>query len=181
MKKVVLGILVAMSSPSIMAAQIEPANHWVAGISYLNLSDESDGFDISLGGIAGSIGYKFKSGETFYLIPEARVGIGIGSDNVSESGIDIDMELDSFVAFSVRGQFEFDNGMYVYVAPSYANAKFTATASLGGVTAKVSDDSWELGVGGGVGYQFNKTLAAELSYEQFDGTDMLSVGVKFNF
>lgn len=181
MKKTILGMLLAISSSSIMAVESEPTNNWVAGISYMNLSDDSDGIDTSVGGITGSVGYKFKSGEIFYLIPEARVGIGVGSDSVSISGIDIDVELDRFLAFSLRGQFEFDNGIYLYVAPAYANAEYTATASYMGYTESASDDSWEFGVGGGVGYQFNKKVAAELRYEQFDGVDVLSFGVNFRF
>ncbi|MDH1627182.1 outer membrane protein [Shewanella xiamenensis] len=181
MKKVILGLLVAMSPVLSMAAPMAPANQWVAGVSYMNLADESNGLDISVDGIAGSLGYQFKSGENFYLVPELRFGTGVGSDSFSVSGINVEVELDSFTALSVRVQFEFDNGLYLYVAPSYANAEFTASASFMGQSATSTEDSWEFGVGGGVGYRFSQLTSVELSYEQFDGVDVLSVGFKFHF
>ncbi|MGL4939209.1 outer membrane protein [Shewanella sp.] len=181
MKYSVLGMLLAVASSSLVAAEVEPTNSWVAGVSYMNLSDESDGVDISVGGVAGSLGYQFKSGENFYLVPEVRLGTGVGSDSFSLSGIDVEVELDTFIALSLRGQFEFDNGVYLYAAPTYANAEFTAKASYFGQTASSTEDSWEFGVGGGVGYRFSQVTSAELSYEQFDGIDVFSVGLKFNF
>ncbi|MGL5358635.1 MAG: outer membrane protein [Shewanella sp.] len=181
MKQIILGVLIAAASSSVVAAEMAPSNGWVAGVSYMNLSDESDGMEISVDGVAGSLGYQFKSGEDFYLVPEVRLGTGIGSDSFSLSGIDVEVELDSFIALSLRGQFEFDNGLYLYAAPTYANAKFTASASFMGQSASSTEDSWEFGVGGGVGYRFSQVTSAELSYEQFDGVDVLSVGLKFNF
>lgn len=181
MEKLVLGMLLASGSLTAMAAENEPSNNWVGGISYINLSDEDDGLDISLGGVVGSLGYKIKSGNNFYLIPEVRIGTGISDDSVSYLGVDVDVELDGFLALSLRGQFELDNGVYIFAAPTYANAEFTASASQGGQSASATDDSWEFGVGGGVGYNFTKTASAEVMYEQFDGTDVFSLGLKFNF
>lgn len=181
MKYSVLGMLLAVASSSLMAAEVEPTNSWVAGVSYMNLSDETDGVDISVGGVVGSLGYQFKSGENFYLVPEVRLGTGVSSDSFLFSGIGVEVELDSFTALSLRGQFEFDNGLYLYAAPTYANAEFTTSLSAVGLKESVTEDSWEFGVGGGVGYRFTQLISAELSYEQFDGTDVFSVGLKFNF
>ncbi len=177
MNKIVLGMLLASGSLTAMAAGNDPSTNWVGGISYMNLSED----DISLGGIVGSLGYKIKSGDNFYIIPEVRIGTGISDDSFSELGVDVDVELDHFLALSLRGQFEFDNGVYLFAAPTYANAKFTASASQGSQSASVTDDSWELGIGGGAGYSFNKTTSAEVMYEYFDGTDAISLGLKFNF
>ena len=65
----------------------------------------------------------------------------------------------------------------MYAAPSYARAE--VTASSGGIS--VSDDDWEFGFGGGAGYKFSDTVWGEISYETFDGTDVLSVGFKVGF
>ena len=173
-------MLLASGSLTAMAAENEPSNNWVGGISYINLSDEDDGLAISLGGVVGSLGYKIKSGNNFYLIPEVRIGTGISDDSVSYP-VDVDVELDGFLALSLRGQFELDNGVYLFAAPTYDNAEFTVTVSDGGQSASATEDSWELGVGGGVGYNFTKTASAEVMYEQFDGTDVFSLGLKFNF
>ena len=111
MKKLVLGMLLASPSFIVMAAESEPSTNWVGGISYINLSDEDDGLDVSLGGIVGSLGYKIKSGDNFYLIPEVRIGTGISDDSVSYLGVNVDVELDGFLALSLRAQFELDNGV----------------------------------------------------------------------
>ncbi|MCW8833077.1 MAG: porin family protein [Colwellia sp.] len=173
-KKTVLAMLIAGSSFTSFA-------NWVGGVSYINLSDEDDGLEISLGGITGSLGYKIDSESNFYFMPEVRIGTGISDDSVSMYGIDVDVEMDSFIALSVRGQYELENGVYLFAAPSYANVEFTASASHGGQSASATEDSWEFGLGGGVGYKFNETTSAEFIYEQFDGTDVLSFGVKFDF
>jgi len=91
------------------------------------------------------------------------------------------MELDRFIAFSVRGQYQSENGISLFLAPTYANAKFTASASKKGLSVSISDDSWEFGFGGGVGYSFNKTIGVEAVYESFDGTDVMSLGLKYSY
>lgn len=173
-KKTALAILIAGSSFSSFA-------NWVGGVSYFNLSDKDDGIEVSLSGISGSLGYKIDSDNNFYFMPEVRIGTGISDDSVSMYGVDVDVEMDSFIALSVRSQYELNNGVYLFAAPSYANLKVTASASQGSQSASETDDSWEFGFGGGVGYQFNESTSAELMYEQYDGTDVLSVGVKFDF
>lgn len=173
-KKTALAILIAGSSFSSFA-------NWVGGVSYINLSDENDGLEISLGGISGSLGYKIDSDNNFYFMPEVRIGTGISDDSVTMFGVDVDVEMDSFIALSVRGQYELNNGVYLFAAPSYANVELTASASQGGQSASVTEDSWEFGFGGGVGYKFNESTSAEFMYEQYDGVDVLSFGVKFDF
>lgn len=181
MKKLLLGALVLSGSFVATAAYAESTSNWVGGVSYGNLSDEVSDTDISLGALVGSLGYKIDSGSGFYFIPEVRVGTGITDDTVTASGVDVDVELDSFLALSVKGQYELENGFYLFATPTYANAEFTASASQGGLTASATDDSWEFGLGVGAGYSFNSSTSLETSYEQFDGTDALSVGLKFNF
>lgn len=92
----------------------------------------------------------------------------------------MDVELDRFLALSLRGQFELDNGIYLFAAPVYSNAELTVSASQGGVSVSITEDSWEFGFGGGIGYNLSKTASAEVMYEQFDGTDAVSFGLKFN-
>jgi opacity protein-like surface antigen len=173
-KKTVLVILIAGTSFSSLA-------NWVGGVSYINLSDKEDGIDISLGGVTGSIGYQINTDNNFYFMPEVRIGTGISEDSVSMFDVNVNIDMDSFIALSIRGQYELDNGVYLFAAPSYANVEFTASASQGGQSASETEDSWEFGFGGGAGYKFNDSTSAEFSYEQFDGTDVLNFGVKFNF
>lgn len=180
-RKVALGLVLLSCSWMTVSAEQSPANSWVGGIGVINFSDEEGDLDISVSGLVGSLGYTIESGNNFYFLPEFRFGVGLGDDSVSAPGVDAKVELDRFLALSLRGQYEFYNGLYLFAAPSYANAKFTATATTAFGSASSSDDSWEFGIGGGIGYQVIDKLSAELSYEQFDGTDTFGIGIKFDF
>lgn len=181
MNKILFGALVISSSFVATAAYAESSSNWVGGVSYANLSDEEDGLDYSLGALVGSLGYKIDSGSRFHFIPEVRVGVGITDDTVTVFGVNVNLELDSFLALSVKGQYELENGIYLFAAPTYTNAEFTASASQGGTSASVTEDSWEFGFGVGAGYSFNSSTSLEASYEQFDGIDVLSIGLRFDF
>lgn len=164
-KKALLAVCIAGASFSSFA-------NWVGGVSYINLS-EDDGADISLGGLTGSLGYKIDAQNGFYFMPELRVGTGISDDSVGG----IDVEMDRFVALSVRGQYSLNQQVYLFAAPSYTNVELTASA--GGVST--SEDEWEFGLGGGIGYQMTQAMSAEFMFEQYDDADLMSFGVKFAF
>jgi len=177
MRKVMLGILLASSSMAVMASDDGAQGNWVGGIAYSNLSNGDGDLKLSLGALIGSLGYKFQSSGSFHIMPEVRIGFGITDDTVSF----FEVELDSFMAFSVRGQFDLDSGVYLFAAPTYANAKFTESVSQVDLSYSTTFDSWEFGLGLGAGYNFNPSTSAEVSYEQFDGTDVITFGAKFNF
>ncbi|MBA6252948.1 MULTISPECIES: outer membrane beta-barrel protein [unclassified Colwellia] len=150
------------------------AADWQVGGGFGQLSDSSDGDDISLNFIYGSVAYKIEnSAKNFYLMPELRLGTGVGDDSLYGAKI----KVESLLALSLRGQYDFNNRAYVYVMPSYANLDLKA--SYRGESA--SDDSWEFGIGAGVGYSLNKKVSVEASYETYDGTKLLSVGFKYAF
>lgn len=177
MKKLLIGVLLASASLGVVAADNVKENHWVAGVGYTNLSDDDEGIDISVGAIVASLGYKIKSGDNFFITPELRLGTGISDDSIAIYGGNLDIELERLVALTVRGEFEFNNGFYLYAAPTYANVRL----KVSGFGPVVSEDSWEFGVGGGLGYHFTEKTAAEVSYEQFDGADVLNFSIKFAF
>jgi len=177
MKNLIFALLFVPLSLTATASDSQSTNNWVGGVGFINLSDDYGDLSISLNGIVGSLGYKIESDENFTLIPQVRISFGIGDDNVSYFGYKADVELDSFLALSLRGQYQLDNGVYLFATPTYANAQLTI--SSGGYSE--TDDEWEFGVGGGIGYNFADTTSAELSYEQYDGTNALSIGLKFDF
>lgn len=150
---------------------------WVAGVGYANLSDDEDGIDISVGTIAGSLGYRFPSTSNFSIMPELRIGFGVNDDTVDFGGLPFDVEVKSFVALSVRGQYEVNDSFYVYAQPSYANLDIEVSAL--GMSA--SDDDDEFGFGAGLGLHFNDHVSGEAAYEYFDGTDVFSIGIKYAF
>jgi hypothetical protein len=175
-----------------LSLSLTASANWQTGAGFANFSDNADGDDISLNIIYGSIAYKIENSEKDYLfMPEFRMGTGVGDDTLAESwsyqdgytgnsrviNSNIKLEIERFIALSLRGQYEFNNGSYVYVVPSYANVKSKVSYS----GKSYSDDSWEFGVGAGVGYQLNKKIGVEASYENYDNADLLSVGFKYTF
>lgn len=144
---------------SLLALPLTASANWSAGAGYANLSDE----DLSLGVIYDAVAYEFaKEGSKFSLVPELRLGTGISDDKMDG----VKVEIKRFTALSVRGQYNFDNGFYAYVMPSYAN--LDVKESINGASS--SDDDWEFGFGAGVGKKLNAKTSVEASFESYDGT-----------
>jgi len=160
---------------TLLSLSLTASADWQVGGGFSNLSDDlGDGDDVSLSILYGSVSYKTDSSyDDFSFVPELRIGTGIGDDSL----YGIKLEVKSFIALSVRGQYEFSNGAYVYAMPSYANLNIKAS----GYGESESEDNWEFGVGAGVGYSLNKKLSVEASYENYDDTNFLSVGFKYAF
>lgn len=159
---------------SFLVLPLTASANWSAGAGYANISDSEDGIDLSLGTVFGSIAYEFsQENSPLSFVPELRIGTGVSDDKIDS----IKIEVESFTAFSVRGQYNYDNGVYLYVMPSYTNLDLKA--SSGGVS--VSDDDWEFGFGGGVGKKINDKTSIEASYESYDGTDVVTIGFKYAF
>ncbi|WP_371187289.1 outer membrane protein [Thalassotalea maritima] len=192
-KKTMLAVLLAGTSFASSA-------NWVAGAGYMSFSDSEDGIDINLNAVIGSVGYKYLINDNFSIVPELRLGFGLGDDTFTFYEYDyvvdaegdivagepinsfiVKTELERFFALSLRAEYDLKNGVYLFAVPSYANAKFKASASFMDESFSASEDSWEFGLGAGAGYKFTDTVAAELSYEQYDGTDILNANIKFSF
>ena len=159
---------------SLLTLPLTASANWTAGAGYANLSDE----DLSLDIIYGAVAYEFsKQGSKLSFVPELRLGTGISDDKLIGIGGGVKVEVKSFTALSVRAQYNYDNGVYLYAMPSYANIDVKASSFYG----TASDDAWELGFGVGVGKNFNEKVSVEASYESYDGTDMVTVGFKYAF
>lgn len=152
---------------------------WVGGIGYYQLNFEEE--DISVGGAGFTIGYQFDSSTSiFSLTPEIRVGIGIGDDTVDTTLGVVDIEVDTYYGINIRGQWDFSNGTYLFVAPSYTNLEVEAPIRGSGGLG-ISTDGWEFGGGVGAGFSFTETISAELSYEKFDSLEAIGLGLRFKF
>jgi len=97
----------------------------------------------------------------------------------SDSGVNV--ELDRFFALSVRGEYELVDQVYAFIEPSYANVEATAKRNFLGSTITVNDDEWEFGIGGGIGFRFLPKLDGEVSFESFDGDNLISLGARYRF
>lgn len=172
MKKTLLACLLAVASTSASA-------NWNAGLSYINLSDDDGGMDISLGGLVSHASYDYAISDRFSLIPEFRFGGGITDDEMVVFGTPVELELELFSAFSVRAQYDVTEQFYVFANPSYGYAKFKFT--IPALSESDSEGDWDFGYGAGAGYQINDSTALEVRYESFDGTAALSAGVIVSF
>jgi len=115
---------------------------WVAGVNYSNY--DPDAVDLDLGVLSGSLGYRFDLGEGVLIVPEGRAGFGV----VDDSAGGVNVEIDQAYVFTLRGEYDFGNGVYIYVAPSYGYIEATAQ----GFGVSVTDDTDDFGMGGGAGY-----------------------------
>ena len=161
------GLLVASS---IASAQ------WTVSGGYANYGEDDAGIDVSLGAIYASAGYEYTSGNITFM-PELRLGVGVRDDIVRVFGERIDVEIDTFFAASIRGQYNVTESFGVFLQPTYARVEATASTSSGSVT----EDEWELGFGGGASFSVTKDFRIEALYESFDEADVLSLGVRVNF
>jgi len=154
-------------------------NSQVTGsLTYLNFDDDAD-FDA----VAGSVGYRFEELDNFFLIPELRGGLGVGSERIPSITIEeVTLELDRFIGVGNRAQYEFGNGVYLFAAVSYINYRFKEQITpLEGAPTSRTDSSWEWGVGGGLGFQLTDMLGAEGSWERVDGADLFTAGLRIRF
>lgn len=159
---------------SLIAIPIAASANLTAGAGYANLSDE----DLSFGIVYGSISYEFANENSqFSFMPEFRLGTGVSDEDLPGVTGGVTVEVETFTALSFRAQYNHDNGVYMYAMPSYANLDVKASSFYG----SVSDDSWELGYGVGIGKKFNSNMYIEASYENYDGTDMFTAGFRYAF
>ena len=156
-------------SAGLLTASTFASAQWTVGGGYANYSEDDGGLDISLGGVYGSAGYVYENGQISFM-PEIRIGVGVADDTVSG----VNVEIDSFLALSLRGQYEVTKDFSVFLQPTYG--RLEVTANFNGQS--VSDDEWEFGFGGGAAFKVSNTTSIEAIYESFDGTDVLSLGVR---
>ena len=154
----------------------------VFGVDFLNYSEEVDNLDLDITLLRGTLGYKYSFNKNLSILPEVFFGSGIDDDTVRVFGVDIENEIDSFYGFSFKAMYEFDEGLYGYVGPTYAKLDATASTNVGNsvrLTSSGSDSDW--GFLGGLGYNFNEKWGAEFTYSDFgDDVTVAGVGLRFN-
>ncbi|MGY6555486.1 MAG: outer membrane beta-barrel protein [Wenzhouxiangella sp.] len=139
-------------------------------IGYTQLVDV-DGVD--LGAIYGSAGFEFDLGPNVSVTPELRVGFGVTDDTL----FGIDVELRRLYGLATRVNYNANNGLYLFATASYVNYEFKASA----FGSSASEDTWEFGIGAGLGFYFTERLGLELQYENVDSEDVISAGLRLRF
>ena len=155
---------------------------WTGSAGYSHFSISDSGINADLGVVYATLGYRLDLGNGLVLIPEGRLGVGIIDDTVTVQGQRFDIEIDDIFGGMTRFQYEFANGAYLFAAPSYTRISTSGGTTLpGGQRISASGNSWEFGVGAGIGYRFTPQLGGEFSYESIDGEDVFNFGARFRF
>jgi opacity protein-like surface antigen len=172
-REIMNSTLKSLTIVSLLAASsFASAEGWSFSGGYANYMEDDAGVDISLGAIYASAGYTYNSGKMSFM-PELRLGFGVSDDSIQ--GIDI--EIDTLLIASIRGQYNVTENFGVFLQPSYG--RLEATASSNGFS--VTEDEWEFGFGGGASFQISESSSIEAVYEAFDEADVLSVGFRTTF
>ena len=122
-----------------------------------------------------AIGYELSKNH-LSLIPEARYGSG-GNSYANN------LEFEQYLSFSIKGQWNYDSGLYLFLYPSYSKLTFE-TSSSSNYSCFMCDEkisSWEVGLGGGIGFKFIDSIAIESSFEKSGDYDFFSLGLRYNF
>lgn len=168
----------AVSAFTLALISTSVSANWQVTGGFTNLSDDSDGFDVSLSAITAGLAYEIGEQESqFTITPELKIGLGVDDDTIDFFISDIKVEIERYIAISARGTYYANDSFYIFAQPTYANLKTKAT--LFGESE--SDDEWELGAGIGIGFQTSENFSLEVSYENFDGTDAISGGFRYRF
>ncbi|MFT7258354.1 MAG: opacity protein-like surface antigen [Glaciecola sp.] len=171
-KKFICGLFLAAGVSAQASAD------WNAGIAYSHFQDDEDEIDISLDGVTLSVGYEFVVEDSkFSFMPELRLGFGVGDDNISEFETNISVEIETYYGFTARGTYHASPNFYIFLQPSYVNLEVKASSM--GMSA--TEDDWETGFGGGVGFVPMDNFMVEAIFEDFDGTNAISAGIRYSF
>ena len=143
------------------------------GYSFLNLKDDTTGFDATPQALRGIIGYNFHP----YFAGEAMVAIGTSSD--SDQGVDAKVR--SAFGLFIKPKYEINNfEVFGRLGWARTNARF----SVPGFSASGSDNDFAYGAG--VNYSFNPKMYVGADYMRLldkDGTKLggwtISLGYRF--
>lgn len=160
---------------------------WEATVGYSNVDLDW----ATLGAMTAGVGYRIPINDTLSITPGARIGYGInneafplsvGANNNGEPVTVVaegEVEIGNFYGLQLRGQFDFENGVYLFAAPSYSALELDMSSEFG---SSSYDDSG-FGMGAGAGMRFNDFFNAEVSYEKMDfaEADVLGIHARFTF
>lgn len=163
MKKLLSILFIASALTGASLSTASEGWYGKAGLANLDLDA------VSFNSIYVGAGYDFKMTESFYLAPEIRYTVGIDDDDFFGQSFD----LDSGLFVGLRGTLKSENGFYGFGSVGWGDI------TVGTQGGDASDD--EIGFGAGLGYEFSDKFALEVSFEDFDGSDLISLGTKFRF
>jgi len=169
MKKVIPLIALSLFSLNSVAAS---KGDTYTGFQYAMGTYSEDGVpDFNPNAIVGRFGKYIE--DDFSL--EGRFGFGMGDDTVNYLGVDVSIEVDTFMGVYGLKHIDIGNGSSVYGALGFSTSELTASA-LG---TSVSDDDSGLSFGAGIQFNnYNIEFMQYLNKSDFDFS-AISFGVMF--
>lgn len=176
-------IAAALVAPA-LCAQEGPRFGLQAGLN-IPQSDLKDAVDSKLGFNIGAHGtFDLRGGHMirprldYIWFPEYSANAGGASANAKFSSLSLGADY----LYFVEGK---PQGFYVTAGAAAMQWKMEVSASFLGYSASASETTTKLGLAAGVGYQFNKTVGAEVRYlksKAWEGDlDMIQAGATFRF
>ncbi|WP_395338262.1 outer membrane beta-barrel protein [Ningiella sp. W23] len=167
-KSFVCSLLLAGLSVNTAMAQ------WTVAGGYTNISEDETGLDLSLSMASVGVGYTFETESgSWSFMPELRAGVGIGDDTVR----DVSVEVNRFLAVSLRANAHLSDTITLFAQPSYANLDLEASA----FRQSFSESDTSFGIGAGINAQVSETLSIEAMYENFDDTDFIGASIRVTY
>jgi len=164
MNKATLFLLCLISSPLAFGEIF-----YGLGFTRLNLDERG----VRVDAFSGVIGYEYGK-RNFTLSPQFRY--------LKHKKTDFDYNgrttLDNAFIFSLKAQYTFNNGTYIYTSPSVGRFSYITDT---GYYMSDADDEFEAGLNIGVGYEFSEYFSTELTLEEFKKSEAITAGVKFRF
>jgi len=160
---------------SAQAQQARTASPWYGelGYSFLNVKEDSTGFDATPQALRGIVGYNFHP----YFAGEAMLALGTSSD----SDLGVDAKVRNAFGLFIKPKYDINN---FEVFGRLGWARTNARVSIPGASAKTSDNDFAYGVG--VNYNFNPKMYVGADYLRLldkDGTKVggwtVSLGYRF--
>ena len=177
-RSILLGLVIACYASSASA-------QWEVSAGYTHVDTALH----NLGAAVVEVGYQFPINDTWSVIPTARIGYGIKDGTLPlrvgdmEDGepityvYDADVSINRFYALQLRAQYNLNNGVYLFAAPSYTDLGLKINGNQ--YDRSINDDGF--GIAAGAGFQINDSWSVEASYEETNAFDAELIGVQLRF
>lgn len=152
---------------------------WVGGIGKTNLTTTRAGLNVQIDGLEASLGHKFNLGNHWSITPKYSLSRGIESDHLTFAGVGLDFKSKKVEIFSVRGQYDFNDGVYFFTELASANFEFDIYVPLHDMELGYKEKEKALILG--VGYHLNELVSIEYSAANYEESEISTIGLKFNF
>ena len=177
-KKILVPVLMFSSLVSLSPASLAGESYFGGGLAAVKYAEDGIDDDASMKAIYGRLGSHFNE----YISGEVRLGLGVADGTVTESSIDVDVELTSYFGAYIRGSVPVTSGFAPYVIVGFTRAELEASAFGYSVDANETDTSYGLGADFDVGESLKLNIEY-MNYIDKDGGELdgFSIGLLKSF